>query len=188
MGWYIWYFIGVGIGLVLVFIWYFNSLVRLNNLMKEGWSGVEVQLKRRYDLIPRLVEIVKGYSKYEKDLLERVTRLRSQTVNPRKAGELSGEENTLSLNLRSLMALKEEYPDLKADQSFLELQNSLVEVENNLEMSRRYFNGTVRKYNLKVESFPGNLVASTFGFRGAQFFEIETAIEREAPRVNMGEE
>ena len=155
--------------------------------MREAWSGIDVQLKRRHNLIPNIVETVKGYGAHERNLLEEITRLRAESVEL-KPGDVKGREiseNALSLQLGNLLALVENYPALKANVNYLELQKQLVEVEDQLQYARRYYNGTVRNYNIRAESFPGNLVAGAFGFRRAEFFEIQTAAERATPEVDL---
>lgn len=175
----------VGIGIYAVSL--YNRLVKLRQMVSEGWSGIDVQLKRRADLIPNLLESVKGYMKHEKSLLEEVTRLRSAAVDagdapPAERGRIEG---ALSAALGRLMAVAENYPDLKASQNFLEFQNSLEETENELSMSRRYYNGAARNNNIAVESFPSNLVASQFGFMPAEFFEIDEPGDRATPKVSF---
>lgn len=170
---------------VVVAVYYYNTLVRVNQLLKEAASGVDVQLKRRHDLIPNLVEIVKGYAAHEKNLLEDVTRLRTQASNSSTLKESVGAENQLTKGLRTIFALAENYPDLKADQHFIHLHGSLVEVENELQLARRYFNGTVRDLNVLTQSFPSNIVANTFNFKPEEFFEIETVSERNTPEVKL---
>lgn len=179
----LWAAIALGAAVALWVVWAFNRLVRLRNLMKEGWSGVDVQLKRRHDLVPNLVEAVRGYSQHELRTLEEVTRARGEAG---ARGQLAERENQLTDGLKQLFAVAEAYPDLKANQNFLDLQNQLGEIEDQLQMARRYFNGTVRNYNIMVESFPGNLVAGAFGFRREEFFQIVTTSERTAPSVEFG--
>lgn len=174
------------LGVLLVWVLYaFNRLVRYANLIREAWSGIDVQLKRRHDLVPNLVEVVKGHARFEQRVLEDITRLRSSTSTPRATTELQDRENLLSARLKSVLAVAEAYPELRASRSYLDLQTQLVEVENQLQMARRYYNGTVRDYNIAVESFPSNLVAAVFGFRLEAFFQIESATQREAPQVSL---
>ena len=163
----------------------FNGLVRARNLTREAWSGIDVQLKRRHNLIPRLVELVRKYATHEREVLTTVTRLRgeSRAAAEVKAMELS--ENALSQSLRTLIARVEAYPDLKADKVYLDLQKQLVEVEDQIQFARRYYNGTVRDYNIRVESFPNNLMARVCGFRISQFFELESALQARAPEVEV---
>ena len=166
-------------------IFAFNRLVREKNLMREGWSGIDVQLKRRRNLIPNLVEVVKGYSDYEKSVLERITELRTRGERAENMKERESSENALTDQIKGLFALAESYPELKASSNFLDLQNQLSDIEDQLQMARRYYNGAVRNYNIRVESFPGNIVAGIFRYRRAEFFQIETATHRKAPRVEM---
>ena len=163
----------------------FNRFIRQRNLLREAWSGVDVQLKRRHDLVPRLVDCVKGYKGYEAALLERLAQTRTQAQAARNVTESGAVENDLAKNLRSLLAVAEAYPDLKASQTFLELSSALVEVEDQIQYARRYYNGTVRDFNILAESFPSGLVARLFGFRAAEFFEIESSIERQATEVRL---
>ena len=175
----------VGVGLYAVVL--YNRLVKLRQMVAEGWSGIDVQLKRRADLIPNLMESVKGYMKHEKSLLEEVTRLRAASVEARNASpeERGRIESALSGALGRLMAVAESYPDLKANQNFLEFQEALEQTENEISMSRRYYNGAVRNNNIAVESFPSNLVAGQFGFQKAEFFEIEEPGDRATPKVSF---
>ncbi len=173
---------------VLALVWLvaaFNRLVRHRNLVREGWSGIDVQLKRRHDLVPNLVETVKAYASFERRLITDVARLRSAVAAEAPLKVLQENENALTSRLRTVLALAEDYPELLANRSFLDLQEQLVEIEDHLQMARRYYNGTVRDYNIRVESFPSNLVAALFGFAAAEFFEIETATERRAPKVEV---
>ena len=158
----------------------FNRLVRHRNLVREAWSGIDVQLKRRHDLVPNLVESVRGHATFERTVLEEVTRLRGA---PRASRALQDGENALATQLRGLLAVAEAYPQLRAGESFLGLQQRLTEVENQLQMARRYYNGAVRDYNIVVESFPSNLVARAFGFTLEEFFQVESALERAVPEV-----
>lgn len=174
------------IALILgIFILFYNRLIRGKNLFREAWSGIDVQLRRRYNLIPNLVETVKGYAKHEKQVFEEVVKLRNQCVD---ASQLEGQkqaENALTKALRGIFALAEAYPDLKANQNFLDMQNQLTEIEDQIQMARRYYNGTVRDFNIQVESFPSNLVAKFFNFNIAEFFEIELVTQREVPEVSF---
>ncbi len=166
-------------------IFAFNRLVREKNLMAEGWSGIDVQLRRRRNLIPNLVEIVKGYSNYEKSVLERITELRARSDQAKGMKETETAENALTDQIKGLFALAERYPDIKAGANFLDLQEQLAEIEDQLQMARRYYNGAVRNYNIRVERFPGNIVAGIFGYRRAEFFQIETATDHNAPKVEI---
>ncbi len=144
-----------------------------------------MQLKRRYDLIPNLVDAVKGYSTYERGLLQDITDLRAKSMQLNSAGEKAKPESELSGRLKSLLAVAENYPDLKANQSFLNLQQQLTEAEDQIQYARRYYNGAVRDYNTRVESFPSNIVASLLNFKKEEFFEISLATERETPKVGL---
>jgi len=168
-----------------VMIVIYNRITRFKFLMQEGFSGIDVQLKRRWDLVPNLVEAVKGYAGYEKKLLEDVTQLRSQLLACNDPAQKIDMEKNLAQAFKTIFALAENYPDLKADSNFLSLHKTLVEIEDDLQMARRYYNGTVRNYNIAVQSFPGNLVAQGFNFRLAPYFEIEYATERKTPEVNL---
>jgi LemA protein len=178
-------FIGVAVALVLWFIIVYNLFVKDRNLIKEAWSGIDVQLKRRHNLIPGLVETVKAYSKYERALFNEITEQRSKTVRIENVKDKATAENDISGKLKSLFAVVEDYPDLKANVNFLDLQNQLTEVEDQLQYSRRYYNGTVRNYNIRVESFPSNIVANIFDFKQEEFFEITLATERKTPEVKI---
>ncbi len=169
------------IGMTLIY----NRLVRLRNMVREGWSGIDVQLMRRATLIPNLVETVKGYMVHERNLLAEIAELRSRSLRTEKVGEKGEIETALSRSLGSLMAVAEGYPDLKASQNFLELQRELSDIEDQIQMARRYYNGTVRNLNIAVESFPGNLVARLFTFRQAEFFAIDDDNDRQAPQVSL---
>jgi len=163
----------------------YNRLVRLKNLAREGWSGIDVQLKRRADLIPNLVEAVKGYMTHERELLSRVTELRSKSLQAREVSEKSRLEDEISRSLANILAVAEGYPDLKANTNFLDLQARLAQVEEELQMSRRYYNGAARELNIKIESFPSNLIADVFRFSPMEFFEIADAGERAVPQVRF---
>lgn len=174
--------------IVLYVIALYNGLVKKRQMAGEGWSGIDVQLKRRSDLIPNLLESVKGYMKHEKGVLEEVTRLRTaaQGASDASPAERAKIEGALSGALGRLMAVAENYPDLKASQNFMEFQKALEGTENEISMARRYYNGAVRNLNVAVESFPSNLIAGRFGFEKAEFFEIEDAAERAVPKVSFG--
>jgi len=161
--------------------WAFNRLVKARIQMREGWSGIEVQLKRRHDLVPALVETVKGYSAHERDLLEGVVRERSAAQAAKGPGEARDAEQSLGRGLGRIVALAEAYPDLKADESFRGLMGKLVEIEDQLQYARRYYNGSARDLNNLIEGFPTNFVAKWFGFRPAAFFEVANASERIPP-------
>lgn len=162
----------VALGLWLVAI--YNGLVKSNVRVDEAWSDITVQLKRRYDLIPNLVKTVKGYAKHEKETLQRVTELRNMAVNATGSPEQQAEvENQFTGALKSLFAVAENYPDLKANENFLELQRELTDTENKIQAARRFYNGAVRDLNTKIQVFPTNMFAQMLGFSSREFFEIE---------------
>ena len=162
----------------------FNRLVRYNNLVDEAFSGIDVQLKRRHELIPNLVECVKGYADFERSLIEDVVAARSSTATTNDMAGLNAKENGLTANLVKFLALAEAYPELKADTNFTQLSAQLVEVEDAIQYSRRYFNGAVRKLNISIESFPSNLVANLFDFTTKEFFAVESVTERATPIID----
>lgn len=183
------FFFGL-LGLVaLAAIWVvgmYNGLVRFRNEVKNAWSQIDVQLKRRYDLIPNLVETVKGYAKHERETFEAVVQARQQAINITDSViDKAKAENMLSQTLRSLFALSENYPDLKANQNFLSLQEELASTENKISFARQYYNDAALKFNNKTEMFPSNIVAGMFNFERADFFEVEDAEQREAPQVSF---
>lgn len=175
----------VVLGGIFYAILLYNKLVRNKNMVEEGWSGIEVQLKRRSNLIPNLIETVKGYMAHESGLLSEIVKLRSRSKETREVAEKSRIESALSRSLDSLLALAEAYPDLKASQNFLDLQDDLAQIESEIQMARRYYNGTVRNLNISIESFPSRLIAERFRFEKADFFEIEDPAEREVPEVKF---
>ena len=163
----------------------YNRLIRRHNLVKEGFSGIDVQLKRRHELVPNLIACVQGYASFERSVLEDVTRLRTAADAASTMSAVNLEENRLTSGLKSLFALAEAYPDLKANANFAQLSGQLVEIEDALQYSRRYYNGAVRDLNIAVESFPSNLVAGWFRFEPAEYFEVEAIGERAVPRVSL---
>lgn len=171
--------LGAALAVLVAAVLAFNRLVRRRNLVREAWSGIDVQLKRRHDLVPALVESVRGRATFERTVLEEVTRQRGTGASR----ALQDGENALTTQLRGLLAVVEAYPQLRAGESFLDLQRRLADVENQLQMARRYYNGTVRDYNIAVESFPSNLVARALGFDLEEFFQVESAVERAVPEV-----
>jgi len=168
-------------------IFLYNALVRNRQLVEEGWSGIDVQLKRRTDLIPNLMETVKGYMAHERDTLQAVTDARAAVQGASTSGpeERARVEGQLSQALGRLFAVAEAYPDLKANTTFLEFQGALQTVEDEIQMSRRYYNGSVRNLNIAVESFPSNIVAGMFQFHKAEYFELENAADRAVPNVKF---
>jgi LemA protein len=179
--------IGIVVVLLIVFIAAYNRLVRLRNQVKNAWAQIDVQLKRRYDLIPNLVETVKGYTKHERETLEAVTQARNlaQQAASSGAGVRAQAEGELSSALSRLLAVAESYPDLKANQNFLALQEELTSTENKLGFSRQYYNDSVLRYNNQTQVFPSSVVANMTGFKAGEFFEVALAAEREAPKVSF---
>lgn len=172
--------------LVAVSVGIYNALVRLRNTADQSWSDVDVQLKRRYDLIPNLVETVKGYASHEKETFEKVVKARNDAMQASSPNDKTHTENILQSTLRSLFALAEAYPELKANQNFIELQKELANIEEQIQLSRRYYNAVVRDLNTKIESVPSNIVANMFNFEKREYFELESPDERRAPRVSFG--
>lgn len=182
----------IAIGILLAIAAYavviYNGLVKARQMVREAWSGIDVQLKRRADLIPNLLETVKGYASHEKDTLAEVTEMRTRAQGV-PAGDVAGRaaaEGMLSQALGKLFAVAEAYPDLKANENFRDLQQSLDKMETEIQMARRYYNGAARDLNVQVESFPSNLVANTFKFEQADYFEIENDADRAVPEVDFG--
>lgn len=172
--------------LVIIVISIYNSLVRLKKRMENAWAQIDVQLKRRYDLIPNLVETCKGYMKHEREVLENVTKARQQAIDVSGVKNQAEAENFLSKTLRSLFAVSENYPDLKANQNMLALQEELTSTENKISFARQHYNDSVMRYNTKIEIFPSNIIANMFSFTESEFFELEEgAVEKEAPKVDF---
>ncbi|MFH1781206.1 MAG: LemA family protein [Patescibacteria group bacterium] len=176
-------------GVVLIaIIWLiavYNGLIKLKNQVDEGWSDIDVQLKRRHDLIPNLVNSVKGYAKHERELFEKVTQARTAAMAAKAPAEMAKAEDNLMGVMKSLFAVAENYPDLKANENFLKLQDELSDTENKIQASRRFYNGVVRDFNIKIQVFPNNLVAGMLGFNKRDFFEVEDAKERENVEVKF---
>jgi LemA protein len=178
------------LGVILLFplgyiIGQYNGLVRLRNHIKESWADIDTELKRRYELIPNLVATVKGYAAHERDVMEKVTALRNQAAaNDGSVQSQSGDERALVGAMQQLLAVVENYPNLKADQHFLELQEELTITEDRIQAARRFYNGNVRDYRNKFEAFPSNLVAQLFNFPPADFFEVEASVRRN-PEVDL---
>lgn len=163
----------------------YNGLVRKKNRAQEAWADIEVQLKRRYNLIPNLVSAVKGYAAHEKELFEKVTEARTKAMAAGGVEEKAKAENVLAGALKTLFAVSENYPDLKASRNFLELQRELRDTEDKVQAARRFYNGNVRDLNIKIESFPSNMAARMFGFKKMELFELEEAEVREVPQVKF---
>lgn len=164
--------LGILAVVIIAIVAVYNGLVRLATRTKEAWADIAVQLKRRYDLIPNLVNTVKGYASHESATFEKVTEARTKAMSAQTPAEHGEAENMLSGALKSIFALSEAYPDLKANQNFLELQRELSDTENKIQAARRFYNGNVRDLNIKIDSFPSNLIAGSFGFTKQEFFDI----------------
>jgi LemA protein len=183
----LWVIIGLVVIFLIAFVAIYNGLVRLRNQVKNAWAQIDVQLKRRHDLIPNLVEMVKGYMKYERETLEAITKARTvaqqaTSAGPAERGKVEGE---LSSALNRLLAVVERYPDLKASQNFMALQEELTSTENKISFSRQFYNDSVMKYNNQTQMFPSSAVASMAGFKPGEFFEVTVAAEKEAPKVSF---
>jgi LemA protein len=178
-------FLGILIVVVAWVVGLYNGLVRLRNQVKEAWAQVDVQLKRRYDLIPNLLETVKGYMQHERETLEAVTQARAAVAGASGMTQRAEAESGLTAALGRLFAVAEAYPDLKANQNFLALQEELASTENKISAARNYYNTSVLSYNNKVEMFPSNIIAGMFNFTKADFFELTDEVQREAPKVDF---
>lgn len=181
--WIEWKFNAIAIAAAIV-IWLvtmYNTFVQVVNRAKEAWSDIDVQLKRRYDLIPNLVNTVKGYASHEKEVFENVTKARASAMGAQDPQEQAGAENMLSGALKSLFAVAEAYPDLKANENFLELQRELSDTENKIQAARRFYNTNVRNLNIALQSFPGNVVGKVFGFKEMEYFDIPDGDEAQNP-------
>jgi LemA protein len=181
-----WIVLAVIVLIIIFLISLYNGLVRLKVQTDNAWADIDVQLKRRYDLIPNLVETVKGYAAHEKGTLEAVINARNRAMSATGPADKAEAENMLSGALKSLFALSEAYPQLRAVESFTSLQNSLTQIEDNVQNARRYYNAVVRDLNTKILQFPTNIFAGMLGFKQREFFEISNAAEREAPKVSFG--
>lgn len=170
---------------VIAMVLMYNGLVRLRQRVKEAWSDIDVQLKRRYDLIPNLVETVKGYATHERDLLEKVTEARTRAMGAGSPKEKADAENMLSGTLKTLFAVSENYPQLKANENFLELQRELSDTENKIQAARRFYNSNVMEINTNVQSFPSNIIAGMFGFKEEEFFELEEEAAKDPVKVKF---
>ena len=166
-------------------VFLYNKFVKLVFRVEEAWSGIDVQLKRRHDLVPSLVEVVKGYAEHEQETLKEVVRLRGEMQNTKESGEREGGEKELSRDIGKLFALAESYPDLKANKNYQDLQANLTDIEDDLQYARRYYNGTVRDFNVLVLSFPSNLIAGLVAYKQKPFFEVEYVTERKNPDVDF---
>ena len=173
---------------VVVALWLiatYNGLVRLNTQTEEAWSDIDVQLKRRYDLIPNLINTVKGYAAHESGVFEKVSQARAAAMGAQSPQDKAVAENALSSTLKSLFAVTEAYPELKANENFLKLQDELSDTENKIQAARRFYNGNVRDLNIKLQVFPTNLIANMLGFKARAFFGLENEAERQVPEVKF---
>ncbi|MBT4349676.1 LemA family protein [bacterium] len=181
------YYILIGV-IAIVLIWFiavYNGLIRLKNRTQEAWSDIDVQLKRRYDLIPNLMEAVKGYMKHEEGVLTKVTQARANAMSATGTKAKGEAENMLSETLKSLFAVTENYPDLKASQNFLQLQDEISDTENKIQASRRFYNGQVRDFNTKTQVFPNNMIVKILGFKDFEFFALDDPKEKENVKVKF---
>jgi len=180
------YFIlAISVAVLAYVLFAYNSLVKHRNQANEAWSDIDVQLKRRHNLIPNLIETVKGYATHEKSTLDSVTQARTNALSATSPADQAKAENALSSTLKTLFAVSEQYPDLKANTNFLELQRELSDTENKIQASRRFYNGVVRDYNTAIETVPSNIIASLFTFTKRDFFELEDEAERAVPKVSF---
>ena len=177
--------IGAGVAILLYLIVTFNGLTRLRMLARNAWSDIDVQLKRRHDLIPTLVSTVKGHAGYEKGTLEAVVEARNRAAGAAGPAEAGDAERALAGQVRQLLVLAEAYPDLKAGESFLSLQRALTDIEDHIQNARRYYNAVVRDFNTRIQQFPSSLVAGPFGFRAQEFFGLAESAEGAAPQVSL---
>lgn len=182
---WIWFLLGIIVVLLLLIASSYNSLVGLRQKVKNAWSQIDVQLQRRFDLIPNLVESVKGYMNHESDVLAKVTELRSSWANAKTVSEKAELDNQLSNTLKTIMAVSESYPDLKANQNFLDLQAELKNTEDKISYSRQFYNDTVTSYNTKIEQFPSNIIASMFHFTTETLFEVDNSEARKNVKVDF---
>ena len=180
-----WIIIGVIVLLVLWIIAMYNDLITMRNRVNEAWSDIDVQTKRRYDLIPNLVSTVKGYAAHESSVFQNVTEARAAAMSAKNPHDKLAAENMLTSTLKSLFAVAEAYPELKANENFAKLQDELSETENKIQASRRFYNGNVRDYNTKLQVFPTNMFANLFNFKEREFFEVENEAERTVPSVQF---
>lgn len=180
-----WIILIIIVAVILWIVAVYNGLVTLKNRTDEAWSDIDVQLKRRYDLIPNLVNTVKGYATHERELFEKVTQARAQAMGAQNPEQKSQAENMLSGTLKSLFAVAENYPQLKANENFLELQRELADTENKIQAARRFYNGNVRDFNIKIETFPDVLIAKQLGYIKREFFGLENAAEKEPVQVKF---
>lgn len=182
---WVWILLGIIVVLLLLIASSYNTLVGLRQKVKNAWSQIDVQLQRRFDLVPNLVESVKGYMKHESDVLTKVTEIRSSWANAKTVSEKAELDNQLSNTLKTIMAVSESYPDLKANQNFLDLQASLNNTEDKISYSRQFYNDTVTNYNTKIEQFPSNIIASMFHFTAETLFEVDNSEARKNVKIDF---
>ena len=180
-----WIILAIVVVIIIAIIAMYNSLVTMRQRVRNAWSQIDVQLQRRFDLIPNLVETVKGYMEHEADVLTKVTDLRSSWANAKTVDEKANLDNQLSESLKTIMAVAENYPDLKANQNFSELQTELTNTENKISYSRQFYNDTVTRYNIKLETFPSNIIASVFNFKSENLFEVDNQEARKNVKVDF---
>jgi len=185
MSTFLWIILAIIVIAILWLIAVYNGLIKIKNRTEEAWSDIDVQLKRRYNLIPNLVNTVKAYAKHESELFEKVTQARTAAMGAGAPGEKAKAENALAGTLKSLFAVAENYPDLKANENFAKLQDELTDTENKIQAARRFYNGNIRDYNTKLQVFPTNLIANSLGFKQKDFFELEDEKERENVEVKF---
>jgi len=181
----VWILVGIIAVLVLIVVSMYNRLVQLNIRSDEAWSDIDVQLKRRYDLIPNLVEAVKGYAKHEKGVFEEVTKARAEALGAKGIKSKSDAENKVSEALKSIFAVAEAYPDLKASQNFSQLQDELTDTEDKIQAARRFYNANVRDLNIAVQSFPTNIIANMFSYKKRELFGLEEAAAKEPVKIDF---
>ncbi|SRR5579885_743259 len=181
----VWIVVAIIAVIALWAVFTFNGLVRRRNVTQEAWSGIEAQLKRRADLIPNLVESVKGYASHEQSTFEEITKLRSQSQSQADPAQRAQTEQAITAAIGKIMAVAENYPQLRATENFQMLQKDLADIEDQIQLARRYYNGAVRDFNVMIQQFPSNLIANMGGFKPAQFFEIENAADRAVPKVSF---
>ena len=177
------------IAIVFIFIWFaYNKLIKQKNLIAEAWGALDITLKKRHDLIPNLIAVVKGVSEHEKELFTEITKWRSQAMEAADKPSQENAENNLSISIGKISVIMENYPNLVSGPNYLKLQDQLMEIEDEISYARRYYNGTIRNNNILIESFPSNLIANMFDFQQPSFFEIEISSEKLAPIINFEDE
>lgn len=181
----VWIIVAIVVVVILIIAGYFNRLVSLKNRSEEAWSDIDVQLKRRHDLIPNLVETVKGYAKHEKGIFEEVTKARAEAISSKGMAEKAKAENQITEALKSVFAVAENYPNLKANENFVELQREITDTEDKVQAARRFYNANVRDLNIAIESFPSNVIANMFHYQKKELFELTDIGEKEPVEVKL---